>query len=473
MLVRCYDGDDEMAVPADFPPAIADLPPHEIYPGVFSTRTMEELREAFPSHPNNNDNDNDKECTTTTTKTSSFAFPGGGIFVHDNVLTPSECRAVVNASQAWYYDYERPGEFRVAHVNHLKLSMQDGSSPLVDRITSLMGVDSSGVPPVIPIKSITPQLKGLKRHADNGFFTEATTVVYFQDMHHSGGLAFPAKGVVVLPRAGRAVTLISRRVSGEPDVESIHHTMPFHPELEGDDEHRLSVALAVKLLDGATPDWFDAPHRVPAQKARPAGICHGIGSYSPSKRPTTKDADPASRHVRHEERHVARAMPAAPARLRRGRRQVHVGRCWLGRLGPTRGVGRTRVPLPVRAPSQRRGEEPQSSVWLQAPLAQRRWVQGRDRLPLHRMRAHLQAPTQLPLGRGWRQCGNGHVHAQGLVSGSVPVPVPFRSVSVGVGVWFRFCARKWSVLAKTSLDKKRAPPSADTNATGASRRGEP
>ena len=264
-----YEG--EAAVPADFPPAITQLPPHEIYPGVFSARSWEELRLAYPTatpHTPNGD-----ECATAK---ASFALPGGGLFVHDNVLTPGECRAVVNASKAWTFDYERPGEFRMALVNHVKLPMERGSKPYVDRVAALMGVDSSRVPPVIPIKSIETHQAGLRLHADDSFRTEATTVVYFQDLHHSGGLAFPAKGVVVLPRAGRAVTFTSRRASGEPNHEAIHHTMPVDPAKESEtDEPRLSAALAVKLLEGATQEWFDAPHLVPAEKARPARVCHG------------------------------------------------------------------------------------------------------------------------------------------------------------------------------------------------------
>jgi len=261
---RCYDGDDEKVVPKDFPRELEELPPHEIYAGVFAGTAMNASSTAAG------------ECRGDDDRKKPFKIPGMEAYVHDDVLTAEESRTIMELSKTWKDDYMRPQQFTITHVNLSTIPLAPGTPSLKERMGRLLGADPNTIPDVVPFKKIFGVQKGLRNHIDNAGFTEATVILYFQNVK-SGAVAFPAHQVAVLPRVGRAVTFTSRTKNGTVDFGSIHHTIDYDEAQEGG-EHRLSLAFAVKILGGADEEWFNGPHEV--SKLRRAGWCHGGAAAS-------------------------------------------------------------------------------------------------------------------------------------------------------------------------------------------------
>jgi len=259
---KCYDKNDESIVPKNFPNPLTALPPKEIYDGVFTE-----------SHVEVEEEEEEESCEGG--GKTSFKIPGMPAYIHDHVVTEEEARAIVEASKTWEDDYLRPGQFSVTHVNLSIVPLAPGTPSMKERMARLMGADPNTIPDVVPFKKIIGAQKGLKNHIDNGGFTEGTVILYFQTVQ-TGALAFPYFKTAILPRAGRAVAFTSRTANGTVDFRAVHHTMEYD-EAPQNGDHRLSLAFAVKILGGADGEWFDAPHEV--TKTRPAGWCHGIGSY--------------------------------------------------------------------------------------------------------------------------------------------------------------------------------------------------
>ena len=252
---KCYDGNDVEAVPKDFVKEMDALPKFQVADGVFANNPQIFIEK------------DEKNVVNV----------GKNVFIHENLLSEEEAEAILQQSKSWTYDYERKDQFHVAHINISTLLLDANKPSLKERLTTVLGASHVFLPDVIPIKRISTHEK-LPNHMDNAGFTDATVILYFQNLK-SGGLAFPARELAVLPKVGRAVMFFTRTTNNTIDYDAIHHTMKFDKEEDKQfGDFRLSVAIAVKILGGLNSEWYSSPHQVAFK--RPAGFCHGIGVYN-------------------------------------------------------------------------------------------------------------------------------------------------------------------------------------------------